>query len=182
MNKRLPVNTLAPKGALLERALLDKLREILGGIGWLSERQSRRPARSGGPDATILVASETGDRVALLVHFKSEIRPGTFPAWAAARWPNVPKRPAVPVLATPFVSMRLAERCRQERWSWLDLAGNCWLDVPGHLHIERTGRPAVHRRPPPRGESEYAQGRASHQSVAQPRTCRTNMDAASSGE
>ena len=146
MNNGLSVNA-PPKGALQERALLGKLREILGDVGWLSERQSRRPTRPDGPDATICVTSDAGTRVELQVYVKREMRPSTFPAWAAPRRPELSKRPAVPVLAMPFVSSRLVELCRRERWGWLDLAGNCWLDVPGQFHIERTGNPPVHRRP-----------------------------------
>ncbi|MEW6279829.1 MAG: type IV toxin-antitoxin system AbiEi family antitoxin [Candidatus Eremiobacterota bacterium] len=41
------------------------------------------------------------------------------------------------VHATP----RLAQVCEEEGWSWFDGAGNCRLDVPGLLYMERTGRP-----------------------------------------
>jgi len=54
-------------------------------------------------------------------------------------------KPAVSVraLAMPRVSPRMAALCRQHDWSWYDLAGNCRLEIPGLLLIERSGREAV---------------------------------------
>lgn len=47
----------------------------------------------------------------------------------------------------PVISTRLAELCQQTKWSWLDLSGNCWLDVPGQFHIERSGNSPAYRSP-----------------------------------
>ena len=44
------------------------------------------------------------------------------------------------VLAVPRVSPRMAALLRQHAWSWFDLAGNCRLEIPGILLIERSGR------------------------------------------
>ena len=44
------------------------------------------------------------------------------------------------VLAVPRVSPRMAALLRQNAWSWFDLAGNCRLEIPGVLLIERSGR------------------------------------------
>lgn len=54
------------------------------------------------------------------------------------------------MLALPFVSSRMADLCREYGWTWFDLAGNCLIDVPGALHLERTGNPPVHEPPKPR--------------------------------
>jgi hypothetical protein len=134
-----------PSGALLEREVADRLHSLLAEVAWVE--QSRLEA-VGGADLAVQVGGEDGRRAVFLVHVKSELRPSAFPAWAAARR----RTDAMHVLALPIVSPRLAELCRQHGWSWLDLAGNCWLDAPGVLRIERSGAPPV-RRPPRRGSS-----------------------------
>ena len=59
------------------------------------------------------------------------------------------KKKTIPVLAMPFVSSRVADLCKQAGWSWCDLAGNCRIDVPGSLHVERGGIAPVQRPPRP---------------------------------
>ncbi len=141
----------APRsGPALERALLDRLQALLGEIGWLTETPSPGSPHDQGPDATIQLASESGSRAALHVWVKSEMRPSTFFSWSAARSSSAWAHHAVPLLALPHVSPRMAELCRRARWSWLDLAGNCWIDVPGQIRIERRGNEPV-RRPRKRG-------------------------------
>lgn len=53
------------------------------------------------------------------------------------------------VLAVPSISPRVADLCAEHGWSWIDLAGNCLIDIPGLLHIQCSGRPPVHSRPRP---------------------------------
>jgi len=40
----------------------------------------------------------------------------------------------------PYISPRVAQLCAEHGWSWYDLAGNCRLNVPGLLYIERSGQ------------------------------------------
>ena len=47
----------------------------------------------------------------------------------------------------PRVSPRMATLCQQHGWSWFDLAGNCRLEIPGVLLIERSGNEPVKRQP-----------------------------------
>jgi len=131
-----------PTGALLQRAIAAQLGTLLGEVPWA--RHSRTDATPG-VDLVIEITGPGGRRRTLLVHIKSELRPSTFPGWVKAA--AEPGPTSVPVLAMPSVSPRLADLCRHEGWSWLDLAGNCWIDVPGLLHIERSGRPPVRRQP-----------------------------------
>ena len=51
------------------------------------------------------------------------------------------------VLAMPRVSPRMAELCQEHGWSWYDLAGNCRLEIPGVLLIERSGKEPVKAQP-----------------------------------
>ena len=142
MNERLPSH------AAVETALLDKLQALLAEIGWQAEvRRHGAPRGSGGwtPDARVILKPRGGNRTELWVEVKSDVRPGLFEHWARSRRPREGPHGAVPVLATTSISDRLADLCRQEGWSWYDLAGNCWIDVPDVLHIERRGNPPVHR-------------------------------------
>lgn len=149
MNVPIYVNKRPTTGTALERALRDRLREILSGVGWLVELRGASSSR-GGPSGAVVVirvGPRTGESADLHVQFKSEMRPGMFESWAPGRRPTASKRAAIPVLAVRLVSERLAEVARRAGWSWYDLAGNCWIDVPGLFHIERSGN-APARRPP----------------------------------
>ncbi len=149
VNKRESVNT-SSKGLSLERALLDSVRRLFADIDWLHTESSASLLRAPGDhgaDAVVQIGTAGKSRARIYVHAKSDVRPGAFPAWARQRLPPPSKEPAVSVLATPFVSPRLADLCRQEGWGWIDLAGNCRIDLPGLLRIERAGIPPFHVRP-----------------------------------
>lgn len=46
----------------------------------------------------------------------------------------------VMLLYTPYISPRVAEMCREQRVSYLDGVGNCWITAPG-LFVHIAGRP-----------------------------------------
>ena len=134
----------------VERALLAKLREILSDLAWPADVVGESPG--GGPDpfdALVRLRSHAGKPAVLLVECKRDLRPVTFQPWAQRLAAIAEKRHATPVLGLPSVSPRMAELCRGAGWSWFDRSGNCRIDVPGLLHIERTGNAPVHRRPRP---------------------------------
>lgn len=145
MNKR----PLSP--AQLEQALAARLRELLGQVEWLREA---RVELVSGPDsgfdllATLPLAN--GSKAALCVECKSELRPSLFRQLADRKFsPAGNPKVVVRVLALPWISPRIAELCVEHGWSWFDLAGNHWLDVPGLLRLQRTGRPPAHKSPKP---------------------------------
>jgi len=146
------VNTQRLAGLALEQALASKLRELLGGIRWL--RDWRIEHVGSRPNARFDLVAKLplpGRGVTLYVECKGEMRPSTFHNLIGAEIPSSGRElAAVPVLAMPFVSSRLADLCIQHGWSWYDLAGNCHLDVPGAIHIEQRGFEPVHRMPRPR--------------------------------
>lgn len=129
-----------PPGAILVREVATRLLSTLADVSWV---KVTRVEVVGGDDLAVTAQSADGCRVEFLVHVKSELRPVAFSTWATARRHT----DAVHVLALPVVSPRLAELCRHHGWSWLDLVGNCWLDVPGVLRIERTGAAPAHKLP-----------------------------------
>jgi len=144
------VNDRPYAGTGLERALLHKLVDILHQVGWLGEVRARGAERSApdGADTIVHVGLEKASEGELRVHLKKDLRPGAFPAWAERRR-LVSGKTVAPVLAMPFVSPRLADLCKEAGWSWHDLAGNCRIDLPGLLYIERSGIVPVRRSPRP---------------------------------
>lgn len=146
------MNTQRIAGLALEQALASKLRELLGGIRWL--RGWRVEQVGSRPNARFDLVAKLplrGRAVTLYVECKGEMRPSTFHNLIGREIPSSGRAlAAVPVLAMPFVSSRLADLCIQHGWSWYDLAGNCHLDVPRAIHIERRGFQPVHRMPRPR--------------------------------
>ena len=145
------VNTRELTGAALEKALAQRLRELLGGVTWLKDWQIEivpmddRP----GPDINATLPLPTGGKAELWVVCKSNPRPHQIAYDRTQDFPSPQskRQKRVWVLAAPFVSPRMAQLCQELRWSWFDLAGNCHLSVPDAFQLERTGQPPVHRLP-----------------------------------
>lgn len=130
-----------------------RLGSILGSIAWLkSWKTVREPFEiDRGFDLAIQLTSESGLNAELWVECKSNIRPANFPF---AELKHVLMRSGtsktrIPVLAAPTISPRMADLCRKNGWSWFDLAGNCLLNIPGGIWIERTGLSSERKTPKP---------------------------------
>src|SRR5215813_10349387 len=152
MKDRGNVNIERMSGAELEKALAEKLREVLGSVPWLRGWEVERVNGAGdkGFDVLATLPLPGGGKAALCVECKKEIRPSVFRMRADRSFsPSGRPRIVVPVLALPFVSPRMAELCTEHGWSWYDLAGNCQLNVPDALFLERKGNEAVHDHPRP---------------------------------
>ena len=148
MNKPHIVNTHKDTSASLEKALADRLRGLLADIAWLEHGPVERfPSMNDrGFDLRVALKLRGRGTTQLWVQCKADPRPSQFPsAFVATEGSN----PPVPVLAAPFISPRMTEVCKEEGWSWFDLAGNCRLDIPGLLHLHQTGARPVHRPPRP---------------------------------
>ena len=146
------MNMKALSGAALERSLAAKLEELLRGVDWLRGWQVEHVGGTSdaGFDLLATVPLPGGEKAALCVECKGELRPSVFRTLAERSFsPAGQPKVVVPVLALPWVSPRVAELCAEHGWSWFDLAGNHRLDVPGLLHLQRTGSEPVHVRPRP---------------------------------
>jgi hypothetical protein len=146
------MNSQRLSNALLEKALAEKLREILAGVDWLHGWQVERvnKATDAGFDLLAMLPLPSGGKAALCVECRQELRPSTFRMVADKTFsPQGRPKVIVPVLALPFVSPRVAELCAEHGWSWYDLSGNHRLDVPGFLHLQHTGNEPVHKHPRP---------------------------------
>jgi len=84
-------------------------------------------------------------KVELWVECKAEIRPSQLPMFDGLKdaLGQQGRYLRVPVLAARHVSPRLTEVCAERGWSWFDLAGNCNINVPGHIYLERSGNKPV---------------------------------------
>jgi len=147
MNKR-PFST-----ADLETALVARLRDLLHQIPWLGDwKVETNPADyERAFDLLAIGKPPQGPEVQLWVDSHADPRPSLFPYVNIQRdFENKSaKRVRVPTFAAPFISPRLAEICQSHGWSWFDLAGNYYIDVPGILHLHRTGNTPIHKRPAP---------------------------------
>jgi hypothetical protein len=135
----------------LEQALASELEVLLGSISWLRNWHVKHAgtASDAGFDLEVTIPLPAGG-AKLLVECKRELRPSAFRQLDERRV-SLPDRfrSAVPVLAMPFVSSRVAELCVQHGWSWYDLAGNCQIDVPGAFRLERVGHEPLYPRSRP---------------------------------
>jgi hypothetical protein len=119
-------------------------------VDWLPEVSVSAATQDAGFDLQAMLPLPTGGRAALCVECKQEVRPSTFPMLVQREFkPAGRPKVIVRVLAQPWVSPRVADLCAEHGWSWYDLAGNCRLDVPGLLRIERSGNAPVHAVPRP---------------------------------
>jgi hypothetical protein len=140
VNKPFIVNS----GLTAERDLANVLRDLLGSASWLKgwHVELTKPG-----DKWDLKASGPipGRRNAVLcVECKSSnFQPSQFFTLVERQCPASGKAVSAKVLAMPRISPRMAALCRDHAWSWYDLAGNCRLEIPGALLIERSGNEPV---------------------------------------
>lgn len=146
------MNTRTHARAVTTTTFAETLETLLATVSWLRGRRIRKAtdAKTAGYHLLVELPLPRGGKAALCVVCKREMRPGAFLTMAMHSF-SPPGKPALvlPVLALPWVSSRMEALCLQHGWSWFDLAGNCHLDVPGLLYLERTGNKAIQARPRP---------------------------------
>jgi hypothetical protein len=135
----------------MERALAAKLGELFADIAWLRPGRVEQTSASSDAGFDLLATLPLAEgKAALCVVCKDELRASAFESLAARKLsPGKRVRYIVPVLAMPFVPDRVAELCVKRGWGWYDLAGNCYIDVPGAIHVERSGHAPVFSPPRP---------------------------------
>lgn len=145
MNTTINVNICHEYNSALERDLAEALAQLLSGASWL--RQWRiGPGKAAEREWDLMVSGPvpSGGRAILCVECKSiNFQPSQF--GSLVNRPCAVGRHVVSarVLAMPRVSPRMAALCQEHGWSWYDLAGNCRLEIPGVLLIERSGKEPV---------------------------------------
>lgn len=145
MNISYNVNIDRLYGSGLERDLAQVLRELLGTVSWL-HRWKVEPAKATerGWDLNASGPVARGGKAVLCVECKSiNFQPSQFSSMIDRRCSSGRNRTSSRVLAMPRVSRRMAALCQEHGWSWYDLAGNCRLEIPGVLLIERSGNEPV---------------------------------------
>ncbi len=133
----------------LERDLAELLKQLLGSVSWLHHWRVER--NKPGDTEWDLVASgpvSGGGRGVLCVECKGiNFQPSQFASLVARSCSAGKKVASGRVLAMPRVSSRMAALCQEHGWSWYDLAGNCRIELPGLLLIERSGKEPVKSQP-----------------------------------
>jgi hypothetical protein len=145
VNKRICVDIRARFNSELERDLAETLGGLLSTGSWLKrwrveggDRADRVwDLRASGP-------IPGGGKAVLCVECKSvNFQPSQFSTIANRVCSGRGEAVAVRVLGMPRVSPRMAELCGEHGWSWFDLAGNCRLQIPNVLLIERSGNESL---------------------------------------
>ena len=119
--------------------MADVLAGLLADVSWLPG-WSVKSVRPGSWDLRASGPIPGGGSGVLCVEIKRHFTPSLFRNLADRPCAAGAAKVATRVLGLPRVSSRLADVCREHGWSWFDLAGNCRLEVPGVLLIERSGR------------------------------------------
>lgn len=138
----LAVNVQELSGVALERRLADALKALLDEVSWL---QGWR-VEAGRLDWDLMACGPVphGGAGSMCIECKGvNFRPDQLFGLAGRICQRGGDGPTAKVLAMPRVSDRMAEVCEHLGWSWYDLAGNCRLEIPGLLLVERTGRKPV---------------------------------------
>lgn len=107
-----------------------------------------RPVHEEGIRADLQVELRRGNqRATLLVEVKAVAEPRIVDDWMA-RLPNAREwaQGHYPILCAPYVSPRVAEMLKSRHVGYIDLSGNCWLDL-GFLLMERSGHPNRFKEP-----------------------------------
>jgi hypothetical protein len=147
------VNAGSLSGSALERALEQKLTELLESVPWLGKWQVTRNPADFDRSWDLLAARHQPGKpdLELWVDCRTDPRPSQFPYVNVHRefQEHKVKRVRASVFAAPYISPRMAEICEEHGWSWFDLAGNCRISVPEVLHLERKGSDPVYARPRP---------------------------------
>ena len=147
------VNAGSLSGLALERALEQKLKELLESVPWLGKWQvTRNPADFDRSWDLLATRHQPGKPdLELWVDCRAEPRPSQFPYVPLHRefQEHRLSRVRARLFAAPYISPRMAEICEEHGWSWFDLAGNCRISIPDVLHLECKGNAPVHARPRP---------------------------------
>jgi hypothetical protein len=149
MNKNGSMNIADFSEKNLVTRLREKLMGLLDEVAWLESAPMGAGMEEG--DFALVNHVKGERRFTLWVDCKMEPRPSLVPLYAQRREkkPSPVDAPCLFMLGAPYITPRLASVCKEAGWGWIDLAGNCRVDIPGLIHIERSGNEPVHKRPTP---------------------------------
>lgn len=124
-----------------ERDLARALGQLLNSVGWLHGWSIEPNTENREWDLVATGPLPRGGKAGLCIECKSiNFQPGQFSALVERQCVFGRNVSRGKVLAMPRVSARMADLCQSHGWSWYDLAGNCRLEIPGVLFIERSGK------------------------------------------
>lgn len=143
------VNAERGNSSALERDLARVLQQLLSSVSWLHGWNVEPAKKADGHwDLKAYGPVSAGRKAVLCVECKSfNFQPSQFSTLVDRPCPVGRNIASSKVLAMPRVSPRMAALCQQHSWSWFDLAGNCRLEIPSVLLIERSGNEPVKAQP-----------------------------------
>ncbi|MFM7059374.1 MAG: type IV toxin-antitoxin system AbiEi family antitoxin [Planctomycetota bacterium] len=110
--------------------------EIVNAVEEKAKRADQRKVRW---DQVITLSVKPDQRqVDLLVQTRQHLSPNTLPGLFQKL--NGDRPEGAILLCAPYISLRVAEMCREQNVSYLDGVGNCWIVAPG-LFVHIAGRP-----------------------------------------
>lgn len=119
------------------------LRDLLSRVAWLRGYKIRvAPPRSKW-DIEGSIPLPKGLDAHLWVECKANFSPSQFESISDRPEGSFDSRVHVRLLAMPHVSSRMASICQQHGWGWFDLAGNCHIEIPGYILLDRSGQQPV---------------------------------------
>lgn len=143
--------------AELNLKLRDALKKILGSVEWLYNPRfsiiDHVPNRL--YDIEVQFKLPSGKEVTLVVETKAIPRPSQFTYTIGVREQS--GNNLIPLLGAPWISPRMADLAQEHGWGWFDLAGNCNINVPEVLYIERKGNDPIHKAPRPKANLSTAE-------------------------
>jgi len=135
-----------------ERKALECLQALLQSVPGLKDATiyPGPPVGATWADFKVEMPTAGGEPARFLVEVEGKLTPSDFHKIAGRTMPAAnSKQVLVRVLALPRVSPRIRELCRQHGWSWFDFSGNCVLNVPPGIYVERLDRKPAQRPPRP---------------------------------
>jgi hypothetical protein len=148
VNKASIANVVGGRGSALDRDLAQVLSDLLSSVPWL-QRWRIEHSKAGDPEWDLVASGPvSGGKAILCVECKGiNFQPSQFASLVGRPCSAGKNLTSAKVLAMPRVSPRMAALCQENGWSWYDLAGNCRLELPGVLLIERSGKEGVKPQP-----------------------------------
>ena len=130
----------------VEQQLAAQIQSLFSHVPWLPELTVEASDGDSRYDFLATMPSKNDAKsFRLVVECKMNPRPSDFIKMhqKMAEYLRENQSNAIPVLGAPFISPRIEQKCREHGWSWYDLAGNCFLNIPDRFILERSGRKPV---------------------------------------
>lgn len=133
--------------ALLQRFETEVLRQLAKLLEVPQERVKVERAPASGKESVDMIVRAGNYTVVFEFKPTGQAAAATVAARQARLFADKLRKPAIPVVAVPYMGEVGRRICEEAKVSWLDLSGNAHLIGPPGLHIHIEGRPNLFKRP-----------------------------------